>query len=154
MPIDIREIGEQDLERALELWQATGDMSAAMIDSAQGLANFLKVNKGLSLVAVENDSVVAVLLCGHEGGKGQLYQLAVDAGHTDPHTSRRLLDKALHKLRAKGYHRLRLKPADPASPDNHHALWGRIAWGTRPTVVPPPQPCETPSYESLDPQAA
>lgn len=127
MAVEIRELSGEDLPAALELWQQTGDMAAAMIDTPQGLASFLKSNHGLSLVAVEAGVIVGVLLCGHEGGSGRRFHLALAATHRDTDLSQRLLGMASRKLAARGLRACRLTLAG-SDEQGGRDFWRSIHW--------------------------
>lgn len=131
MAVEFRELGPDDYEEALELWQATGDMSAGMIDSARGLRSYLKVHRGLSVAAVDDGKLVGIILCGHENGAGQLFQLVAPESSDSGAIGQELLGRALQKLNAKGMHSCRL--ALPGR-DNAKPFWESVRWGDPPDL--------------------
>ena len=66
-----------DLAEVLELWRQTAGVGLNESDSPEALVHFLARNSALSRVAREGETVVAAVLCGHDGRRGFLYHLAV-----------------------------------------------------------------------------
>lgn len=63
------------------------------------IAQYLERNPGLSPVVVADGCIVAALLCGHDGRRGYLYHVAVDAAHRGHGLSRQMVNNCLEKLR-------------------------------------------------------
>ncbi len=129
MDVEFREIGAGDYQAVLELWQSTGDMAAAMIDSPRGLKSYLRSNNSLSLVAVVDGKVVGTILYGHDGEDGQQYQLAVAPGDDATEISQKLLGKALQKLSSSGAHSARLVLSGK---DDPQPFWQSVRWDAPP----------------------
>jgi len=113
--IDTREFSIDDYDAAIRL-----------CDDREGLAQFLKRNRGLSRVAIDGAAVVGVALCGHDGRRGYVYHLAVDPAYQRCGLGRRLLDECLNGLRSAGVKRVIIMVAD----DNQRGaeFWKRQGW--------------------------
>jgi hypothetical protein len=72
----VRAFEERDVAAALALWAGTEGLGHGPGDSAAAITRFLGRNPGISSVALEHDVLVGVALCGHDGRRGSLYQLA------------------------------------------------------------------------------
>jgi ribosomal protein S18 acetylase RimI-like enzyme len=108
MGLEIRAFREDDIAAALGLWQATEGIGINEADSPAGIAQFLRRNPGLSLVAHEDGGMVATLLCGHDGRRGTLYHLVVQESHRRSGLGRTLVRRCLSELRAVGILRCNL----------------------------------------------
>jgi ribosomal protein S18 acetylase RimI-like enzyme len=102
MGLEIRAFREDDIAAALGLWKATEGIGLSEADSPEGIAQFLRRNPGLSLVAHEGGETVATLLCGHDGRRGTLYHLVVQESHRRSGLGRTLVRRCLSELRALG----------------------------------------------------
>jgi putative acetyltransferase len=103
MRVVLRPMSLADYPEVLTLWRRTEGMGLSDSDSAPALARFLAQNPDLSPVAFEPDgAVVGAALCGHDGRRGALYHLAVDASHRGRGIARLLVDYCLSRLNALG----------------------------------------------------
>lgn len=98
----IRSLEEDDVEAVLRLWASLEGLGAGPGDSLEGIARYLARNPGLSLVAENETSIVAAVLCGHDGRRGYLYRLGVRAEYRRQGLARELVRRCLSGLRANG----------------------------------------------------
>ncbi len=124
--IDTREFSIDDYDAAIRLWRRVEGLEIAEGDDREGLAQFLKRNRGLSRVAIDGAAIVGVALCGHDGRRGYVYHLAVDPAYQRCGLGRRLLDECLNGLRSAGVKRVIIMVAD----DNQRGaeFWKRQGW--------------------------
>ena len=108
MGTEIRTFREDDIAAAISLWLATEGIGINEADSPEGIAQFLRRNPGLSLVAHEGGEMVATLLCGHDGRRGTLYHLVVRDSHRRAGLGRTLVRRCLSGLRDAGILRCNL----------------------------------------------
>ena len=67
-----------DYEKVYSLWMSCRNMGFNNLDdSREGIDKYLKRNPSTCFVAVEGDSVVGVILSGHDGRRGFIHHLAV-----------------------------------------------------------------------------
>jgi ribosomal protein S18 acetylase RimI-like enzyme len=74
---EIRPFEPSDFEPVSRLWALSEGLGAGPGDTPRAVTRFLDRNPGLSLVAEEGGAIVAAVLCGHDGRRGQSYHLAV-----------------------------------------------------------------------------
>ena len=102
MDIDYQVMTIHDYEEALQLWRSCEGMGLSSADGKQQIAAFLTRNPGLSLVAREPKKLVGTVLCGHDGRRGYLYHMAVDAAYRKLGVGKRLMEYALEGLKKAG----------------------------------------------------
>jgi N-acetylglutamate synthase len=124
--LDTREFFIDDYDAAIRLWRRVEGLEIAEGDDREGLAQFLRRNRGLSRVAIDGTAVVGVALCGHDGRRGHVYHLAVDPAYQGCGLGKRLLDECLNGLRRAGVKRVIIMVAD----DNQRGaeFWKRQGW--------------------------
>lgn len=105
---EIRVMLASDIAAAQELWRNTEGMGLSRSDSAEGLTAFLEHNPGLSRVAMLEGRLVGTALCGHDGRRGMLYHVAVDAACRGQGLGRALVRSCLEALAAAGIGRCHL----------------------------------------------
>ena len=99
---EIRSFEKGDIEPALRLWETCEGIGKGPGDDAEGTARFLARNPGFSLVVEDGGSIVAAVLCGHDGRRGYLYHLGVAATHRRRGLAREIVRRCLASLRAEG----------------------------------------------------
>ncbi len=98
--MDIRPMMIEDYNATRDLWlNAEGIGLRSLDDSPQGIARFLMRNPNMSYVAQINGQIVGVILCGHDGRRGHIYHMAVDAGHHRKGIGKGLVNAALDALK-------------------------------------------------------
>jgi len=124
--LDTREFFIDDYDAAIRLWRRVEGLEIAEGDDREGLAQFLRRNRGLSRVAIDGAAVVGVALCGHDGRRGHVYHLAVNPAYQGCGLGKRLLDECLNGLRSAGVKRVIIMVAD----DNQRGaeFWKRQGW--------------------------
>lgn len=78
--MDIRPYEEKNRKAVIDLWEQCG-LLASQNDPDKDIARKLKVDAGLFLVGVVNNSVVATVMGGYEGHRGWINYLAVSPDH-------------------------------------------------------------------------
>jgi N-acetylglutamate synthase len=125
---EIRPFRSADFESARRLWASTEGLGSGPGDSPAAVSRFLERNPGLSLVAVEEDAVVAAVLCGHDGRRGYIYRLAVEGRHRRKGLAAEMVRRCLSGLQAAGLERvLILVQEDNAAAKNFwKSMGGRL----------------------------
>jgi len=105
----VRPMTVDDYPALVALWNACLASARDMDDTPEAIERFLRRNPGLSAVAVDDSreatappQVVGSILCGHDGRRGYLYHVAVDAAHRRGGVARAMLEFCLSALRAEG----------------------------------------------------
>ena len=98
MNIIIQEMMIDDYDEVRDLWLSTDGVQISDTDSREGLERFLERNAGLSFVARDAQKLVAAVLCGHDGRRGYIDQLAVLPSHRRQGIGRSLVSRCLFNL--------------------------------------------------------
>jgi ribosomal protein S18 acetylase RimI-like enzyme len=127
MNVVIQEMSIQDYDEVRTLWEVSEGIQVSDIDSRESIDRFLERNAGLSFVARENDQLVGAVLCGHDGRRGYIDQLAVRDSHRRQGIGRSLVSRCLFHLMRMGIRR----------EDNQEArtFWTHLGWAERVELV-------------------
>jgi putative acetyltransferase len=96
-----RAMTESDVGPVLEFWHSIeGLILQEEWDDAYTLRRFLLRNAGFSRIVVDsNDGIIGTLLCGHDGCRGYLHNLAVHPDHRCKGWGNLLVRSAIQALR-------------------------------------------------------
>ncbi len=104
----VRQMTIEDYPDVFQLWTNTPGIGLRKVDdSHEGIGRFLARNPDTSFVACE-DGIAGVILCGHDGRRGHIYHMAVDAAFKRRGVGKALVDAALAALKAQGITRVKL----------------------------------------------
>lgn len=110
---------------ALALWQRTPGVGLSAADDLDPIVRFLARNPGLSFIVELDGDVVGTILCGHDGRRGLIHHLVVDAQVRRRGLGSQLLDAALAGLRRQGIDKAHLLVFQSNS--DGLAFWRRTA---------------------------
>ena len=91
-----------DYRQAYDLWIECGNGLNDKDDSREGIDKYLKRNPNTSFVAVCDQKVVGVILCGHDGRRGIIQHACVSPDHRREGIGQKLVDLALEALKEEG----------------------------------------------------
>src|SRR4051812_18186156 len=100
--IDIREFVAADYDAVCALWRASPGVVLRDADAREPLIAYIARNPGLSFVAVDDAYLVGAVLCGTDGRRGYLQHLAVAPTHQRRGVGRRLAERSVAALAARG----------------------------------------------------
>lgn len=107
--MEIREMTISDYEKVYELWTNTAGMGMRSLDdSKEGIEKFLKRNPSTNFIAKIDDTIVGVILSGHDGRRGYIYHTAVNKSHRGKGIGKSLVDRALEALVKEGINKVAL----------------------------------------------
>lgn len=105
----IRLMTVQDYEAVYAIWSETAGMGLrALDDTRDGIEKFLIRNPLTNFVYLVGDSIVGVILCGHDGRRAYIYHMAVLAAYRGQGIGSLLVDKTMDVLKAEGIHKAAL----------------------------------------------
>ena len=76
--IEFRNMREEDIEKALLLWDSEPFLGVTDSDSEDRLISYLNNNKGLSFVAYDGNNLIGTVLAGHDSRRSFINHLCVD----------------------------------------------------------------------------
>ncbi len=77
MNVNISEMSIDDYDGALQLWKKVEGIRLRPMDSKKNIQLYLERNPGLSFTAKHDNTLVGVIICGHDGRRAVLQHLAV-----------------------------------------------------------------------------
>lgn len=100
--MDYRLMTIEDYEEAYSLWILCGNGLNDKDDSREGIEKYLKRNPATSFVAVCENKVVGVILCGHDGRRGIIQHACVSPDFRRLGIGSKLVSLAMEALKAEG----------------------------------------------------
>ena len=108
MDIKYRLMTIGDYEQAYALWLLCGNGLNDKDDSREGIEKYLKRNPSSSFVAVYDEKVIGVILCGHDGRRGIIQHACVSPDYRRYGIGKKLVELALDALKAEGINKVLL----------------------------------------------
>lgn len=97
-----------DYEAAYDLWIRCGNGLNDKDDSREGIGKYLNRNPKTSFVAVLDEKIVGVILCGHDGRRGIIQHACVSPDCRRKGVGEKLVDLALDALKEEGINKVLL----------------------------------------------
>ncbi len=92
----IRKMEISDYKSVYNLWLSCKGMGLNDVDdSEKGISRFLERNPETCFVAVDNDEIIGVILCGNDGRRGYIYHTAVKPSERNKGIGTKLVDRAM-----------------------------------------------------------
>lgn len=133
-PVAIRLMKHEDYDAVYALWTSTDGMGLRSLDdSKDGVEKFLARNPYTNFVACNGDTIVGVVLSGHDGRRGYIYHAAVGIPHRGQGIGKRLVDTALDALRNEGINKVALVVFENNTIGND--FWQKVGFDARPDLV-------------------
>jgi N-acetylglutamate synthase len=132
-PAAIRPMFAADYEAVMELLRRSGGVQLRDADSFEGIARYLARNPGLSFVAEIDGHVAGCVFAGHDGRRGYLYHLAVDAAYRGRGIGRALVDRALSALACEGIGKIHIDVLQ--GNEEGIRFWRAIGWSERSDIA-------------------
>jgi putative acetyltransferase len=112
MNCKIRRMTLRDYAAVHRLWMQTEGMSLTGDDNREGIALYLRRNRGLCFIASSGNRLIGTVLCGHDGRRGILRHLAVRKEFRKQGIALRLVQKSLTALAGQGIQKCNLYVMD------------------------------------------
>lgn len=98
-----------DYDKVYALWISCKNMGFNNLDdSREGIEKYLKRNPTTCFIAEEDNTVVGVILSGHDGRRGFIHHMAVAEDHRRQGIASDLLENALSALKTEGINKVGL----------------------------------------------
>ena len=132
--ITYRTMDISDYEQVYELWLSCAGMGLNNLDdSKEGIQRFLDRNPQTCFVALEDRTVVGVIIAGHDGRRGYIYHTAVHPQHRHNGIASKLVDKAMTALKEQGINKTALVVFSRNADGN--AFWENVGFTERTDLV-------------------
>lgn len=126
----IRTMTIDDYDGVYRLWKKIRGFGLRSVDdSREGVARFLKRNPTTSVVAEEGGRIVGSILCGHDGRRGCLYHVCVDADFRRQGIGKAMVVRTMETLKAEEINKVSLIAF--TENDVGNAFWNTIGWTER-----------------------
>jgi ribosomal protein S18 acetylase RimI-like enzyme len=122
-----------DYEEVAALWESSPGVGIYPGDDRETIARFLDRNPGLSFVGRDDTELVGAVLCSHDGRRGYITHLAVDAAFRRHGIGRALVERCLDALRREGIAKAHLFVF--RTNREAQAFWRRVGWHERDDLV-------------------
>lgn len=134
MDIKITLMSMNDYDAVYELWTSTTGMGMNSIDdSYDGINKFILRNPTTNFVAKinenEDEKVVGVIMCGHDGRRGHIYHLAVDETCRNNGIGTQLVEHVIESLRIEGITKVSLVAFKTNEVGN--LFWNKVGFDER-----------------------
>ena len=130
----IRTMTINDYEQVYDIWKNTPGMGLHDYeDSKDGIEKFLKRNPNTCFISEENNNIIGVVLCGHNGRKGEINHLAVLATERRKGIGTALVNNVLDALKKEGIRRVAILAFKDNKAGNE--FWEKIGFLDRGDLV-------------------
>lgn len=126
----IRTMKIDDYEEIYKLWTSTNGMGLrSMDDSKEGISKFLNRNPSTNFVAIKDNKIVGVILCGHDGRRAYIYHTAVKENYRKQGIGNALIEAVYKALENEGINKVALVVFKTNEKGN--AFWKAQGWEER-----------------------
>ena len=116
-------------DEVLALWRQTPGVCVREADSREAIERYLLRNPGLSFLAEVAGRIVGCALSGHDGRRGYVQHVAVEASHRRQGIAQTLVSRCLAALKQEGIAKAHLEVL--AENFEGGAFWRRRGWARR-----------------------
>ncbi|MBE5793430.1 MAG: GNAT family N-acetyltransferase [Clostridiales bacterium] len=132
--ITIRIMTPADYDGVYDLWIHTPGMGLNTTDdSREGIEKYLRRNPTTSFVALDGESIIGVIMAGHDGRRGYIHHTAVLPDYRGQGIARELVNHAMDALEAEGIHKVALVAF--ARNEIGNGFWQKIGFDKRDDLV-------------------
>lgn len=132
--MEIRKMEISDYKSVYNLWLSCKGMGLNDVDdSEKGISRFLERNPETCFVAVDNDEIIGVILCGNDGRRGYIYHTAVKPSERNNGIGTKLVDKAMKAFEDIGITKVALVVFEKNETGN--AFWEKKGFTSRQDLV-------------------
>lgn len=130
MNITIREMTIEDYDEVSALWKKIKGFGIRSIDDTRaGVERFLIRNPHTSMVALDNDTIIGSVLCGHDGRQACFYHVCVDERYRMHGIGKQMVSRCTDVLKREHINRVYLVAFKTNKGGN--AFWRKIGYEYR-----------------------
>lgn len=130
----IRKMNISDYEKVYAVWISCKGMGLNNLDdSREGIERFLLRNPETCFVAEANETVVGVIMSGHDGRRGYIYHTAVLPEYRNRGIAANLVENAMSAMKNAGINKVALVVFDRNEGGN--AFWEKMGFAVREDLV-------------------
>lgn len=134
----------KDYQKVIALWENCEGIGLSSADSKNSMKAYLKRNSGMSFVARYKNEIIGAVLCGHDGRRGYLHHLAVNADFRNQGIGRSLVEKCVAALQSAGIQKCHLFIF--TSNEDGIRFWEKIGWHHRKDIGVVSKDIQGPDY--------
>ena len=132
--MEIKLMTINDYDKVYQLWTNTEGMGMRSLDdSFEGIERLLKRNPTTNYIAQEENKIVGVILCGHDGRRGYIYHTAVKTGYREKGVGKALVDATLDALKKEEINKVALVVFDSNNLGNE--FWQSLGFHIRDDLI-------------------
>ncbi len=123
-----------DYDKVYSLWISCAGMGLNNLDdSKEGIDKFLKRNPDTCFVAIDNETIIGVIMVGNDGRRGYIYHTSVDPNYRMKGIGKTLVNTALDALFKLGINKVALVVFERNRTGNE--FWEKIGFTKRNDLV-------------------
>ena len=128
--ITYRTMTIEDYDGVYKLWMTIkGFGIRSLDDSRDGIEKFLKRNPTTSVVALDDDTVIGSILCGHDGRRASFYHVCVAESYRKQGIGKKMASYAMEELKKEGINKVGLQAFVTNEAGNK--FWRKVGWTDR-----------------------
>ncbi len=131
----------------MALWKGMPGIGLSSADEPEAIARYLARNPDMSFIALDGDSLVGAVLCGHDGRRGFIHHMAVRNSHRGQGIGKVLANACLAALEREGVNKCHLFVYSGNT--EAQVFWERLGWSRRADLLVMSTLTEVEEYEGL-----
>ena len=132
--MEIKKAEVQDVNNMLMLWRRIENIDLNMMDDTiEGINKFIKRNNSLSYCVYDKKEIVACIIAGHDGRRGNIYHLAVHKNYRLRGIAANLLKKVYLEFKKQNISKINIKVL--AEAEEAQKFWEHMNWKLREDIL-------------------
>lgn len=130
----IKSVQSQDVKEMLILWDSIENIDLNEVDDTEEKINeFVKRNSNLSYCIYVEGKMVACIIAGHDGRRGNIYHLSVHKDFRRQGLAKSLLEKVYYEFKRQAIHKINITVLEDA--EDAKRFWNHINWKLRSDIL-------------------
>ena len=132
--MELKLLSIEDYDKVYQLWTSTKGMGMRSLDdSFEGIEKFLKRNPTTNYIAIVENKIIGVILCGHDGRRGYIYHTSVNSDYRGKGIGKKLVNTVLEALKKEEINKVALVVFD--SNDLGNKFWQALGFDKRDDLI-------------------